>query len=85
MATMAVYNLTVEDLCKEYDTAKDLVISDLIRIGLLEESVGQDWAASHTFIIRKPNAISRWVKRFLGTDQEPDIARIFLVDLHVVP
>jgi len=76
---MKLYQLSPDGLACEYDTAKDLVVGALINDGLLKEEDGKDWASEHSFIVRQPSKISKWIARLLGNDAETD--RVFLVTL----
>ncbi len=50
---MVVYDLTREDLGESADQTKALVLEQLVRDGLIDEKIADEWCAEHTIIFRK--------------------------------
>lgn len=80
MGTLGMWSLTAMDMEEEYDKAKDMTIGRLIDDGLLEADTGKLWAATHTFALRKPNRISKWISRVFKGDT--DKRNLFLLTIY---
>ena len=79
MVAINTWVLTEMGFADEYDKAKDIVIEKLVGDGLLEKDTGELWAASHTFVVKEPNRISKWISRIFKGDT--DKYNVFLVTI----
>lgn len=71
---MLLYNMTKEDLENNADAVKALVLTSLAKECLLDEVVAEEWAETHTVILRKKGFFrtltDRWRKE---VESESDV------------
>ena len=67
---MEAYTLTQSDLEDLADVVKTVIVGGLVKEGLLESDIAEDWARTHTLIARK-KSIFRTISRLWKDTAEP--------------
>ena len=70
MSTLAMFQYTTADMEDTADVLKAILLKALVDDGLLTASIADDWAATHTLIIRKKNLFRTLTDRWLNVTEK---------------